>query len=137
MYKLSEKENLMRMFDGEIPEYLPKYDFFGWGAGLPMQTGKVSDAGYPIDEFGVEMATTEASMGGFMPAPGRIFLKDIRQWRDVVKAPDVSEWDFEKIAKEALKDKDTVNKPVILHNGGYFMTLMNFMGFAEGLCAME
>ena len=79
MYKLSEKENLMRMFDGEIPEYLPKYDFFGWGAGLPMQTGKVSDAGYPIDEFGVEMATTEASMGGFMPAPGRIFLADIRQ----------------------------------------------------------
>ncbi len=137
MYKLTEKENLLRMFDGEIPEYLPKYDFFGWGAGLPFVTDKKSADGYVVDEFGVELATTEVSMGGMMPAPGRIFLKDIRKWRDVVKAPDVSDWDWEKLTKEALKDKDIENKPVILHNGGYFMTLMNFMGFAEGLCAME
>ena len=135
-YKLSPKENLMRMFDRELPEYLPQYDFWGWNCGLPMQTGKKSAAGYPIDEFGVEMATTEASMGGFMPAPGRIFLEDITKWRDVVKAPDISDWDWEKLAKDALKDKDTVNNPIVLHNGGYFMTLMNMMGMANGLCAM-
>ena len=137
MYKLTEKENLLRMFDGEIPEYLPKYDFFGWGAGLPMQTGQKSADGYPIDEFGIEYTTTDVSMGGMMPVPGRIFLKDIRQWRDVVKTPDISDWDWEKLAREGLKDKDTEHNPVVLHNGGYFMTLMNMMGFAEGLCAME
>ena len=32
-YKLTPKQNLMRMFDGEIPEYLLKYDFWGWGSG--------------------------------------------------------------------------------------------------------
>ena len=57
MYKLTEKENLLRMFDGEIPEYLPKYDFFGWGAGLPFVTDKKSADGYVVDEFGVELAT--------------------------------------------------------------------------------
>ncbi|MBQ6602336.1 MAG: veratrol--corrinoid protein metyltransferase [Eubacterium sp.] len=136
MYKLSEKENLMRILDGQEPEFLPKYDFWGWGCGLPMQTGKKSPDGYMLDEFGVELTTTEASMGGFMPVPGRIFLDDITKWRDVVKAPDVSEMDFERLAAEALKDKDWEHNPVILHNGGYFMTLMNMMGFADGLMAM-
>ena len=136
MYKLTPKENLMRMFDKELPEYLPKYDFWGWGAGLPMQTGQKSADGYPIDEFGMEYTTTEVSMGGMMPVPGRILLDDITKWRDVVKTPDISDWDWEKLAKEALKDKDTENNPVIIHNGGYFMTLMNMMGMANGLCAM-
>ncbi|MBR6113758.1 MAG: veratrol--corrinoid protein metyltransferase [Oscillospiraceae bacterium] len=137
MYKLTEKENLLRMFDGEIPEYLPSYDFFGWGAGLPFQTGEKSADGYPIDEFGIEYTTTDVSMGGMMPVPGRIFLEDITKWRDVVKVPDTSSWDWEKLAKDALKDKDIEHNPIVLHNGGYFMTLMNMMGFAEGLCAME
>ena len=136
MYKLTPKENLMRMFDRELPEYLPRYDFWGWGCGLPMQTGKKSADGYPIDEFGIEYTTTEASMGGMMPVPGRILLDDITKWRDVIKTPDISDWDWEKLAKEALKDKDTEHNPVILHNGGYFMTLMNMMGMANGLCAL-
>ena len=136
-YKLTEKENLLRMFNGEIPEYLPKYDFWGWGAGLPFQTDQKSADGYPVDEFGIEYTTTDVSMGGMMPVPGRIFLDDIRKWRDVVKTPDISDWDWEKLAKEGLKDKDTEHNPIIVHNGGYFMLLMNMMGFAEGLCAMQ
>ena len=136
MYKLTPKENLMRMFDRELPEYLPRYDFWGWGCGLPMQTGKKSADGYPLDEFGIEYTTTEASMGGMMPVPGRILLDDITKWRDVIKTPDISDWDWEKLAKEALRDKDTEHNPVILHNGGYFMTLMNMMGMANGLCAL-
>ena len=135
-YKLTPKQNLMRMFDGELPEYLPKYDFWGWGCGLPMQTGKKSADGYPVDEFGIEYTTTSASMGGMMPVPGRVLLEDITKWRDVIKTPDVSDWDWEKLAQEALKNKDWEHNPVVLHNGGYFMTLLNMMGVANGLCAM-
>ena len=134
-YKLTEKENLMRMINGEIPEYLPRYDFFGWGAGLPMHD-KMGPNGYKVDEFGVEYTTTDASMGGMMPVPGRIFLDDITKWHDKVKAPDLSGTDWEAVAKKAMEGKDPVNKPVILHNSGYFMTLMNMMGFMDGLCAM-
>ena len=36
-YKLTEKENFLRMFEGELPEYLPKYDYFGWSGGLPFR----------------------------------------------------------------------------------------------------
>ncbi len=137
MAKLTEKENLMRLLETGYPEYLPEYDFYGWGAGASVFEGRKSPDGYILDEFGVEMTTSEASMGGFMPVPGRVFLEDIRKWRDVVKAPDLSEVDWEQMAKKDMKDRDWVTKPVILHNKGYFMDLMNMMGFVEGLCAME
>lgn len=137
MAKLTEKENFLRMLNGEMPEYLPKYDFFGWGAGASVFQDRKSPDGYVMDEFGVEMTTSEASMGGMMPVPGRIFLKDIRKWRDVVKLPDLSGIDWEQQAKKDLKDKDLTGKPVILHNLGYFMLLMNMMGFVDGLLAME
>ena len=137
MYKLTEKENFLRLVDGEQPEYLPKYDFFGWGGGASMFRDQKSPDGYTLDEFGVEYTTSEASMGGMMPVPGRIFLKDIRQWRDVVKVPSLRDVDWEQMAKKDLKDKDLANKPLILHNAGYFMTLMNMMGFVDGLCAMQ
>ena len=136
-YKLTEKENLLRMFDGEMPEYLPRYDFWGWGCGIPRHTGKKSADGYDVDEFGIEYTTTSASMGGMMPVPGRVLLDDITKWRDVVKTPDLSGTDWEAVAKKALENKDWEHNPIVLHNGGYFMTLMNMMGFADGLCAME
>ena len=137
MYKLTPKENLLRMFDGELPEYLPQYDFWGWSCGLPMSTGKKSKDGYDLDEFGMEMTTTDVSMGGMMPVPGRIFLEDITKWRDVVHAPDLSGFDWEKAAAEALKDKDWENVPLVIHNDyGYFMSLMQMMGMANGMCAL-
>ena len=135
MVKLTEKENLLRLLETGYPEYLPEYDFYGWGAGTSMFRDRKSPDGYMLDEFGVEMTTSDASMGGFMPVPGRIFLKDIRKWRDVVKLPDLSGIDWERQAEKDMKDKDWVTKPVILHNLGYFMLLMNMMGFVDGLCA--
>ncbi len=134
MYKLTEKENLLRIYNGDIPEYLPSYDFFGWGANLPFVNPPDKD-GKIKDEFGVEMSTSKESMGGYMPTPGFILLDDITKWRDVIKTPDISGYDWEALAKEALKGKDWEHNPVVLHNGGYFITLMNMMGFVGGLCA--
>ena len=94
-YKLTEKENFLRMFEGELPEYLPKYDYFGWSAGLPRREKRSAD-GYPVDEFGIEYTTSSASLGGLIPVPGRVLLHDITKWRDVVKTPDISDWDWEK-----------------------------------------
>ena len=134
MAHLTEKENLLRCFSGEMPEFLPKYDFYRWHVGIPMFTP--DENGVMRDGFGMEYTTSKESMGGYMPVPGKIFLEDITKWRDVVKLPDESGMDWEKVAKEALKDKDTEHDPVIVFNGGYFMTLMNMMGFVDGLCAM-
>ena len=135
MAHLTEKENFLRVLDGEMPEFLPQYDFFRWHAGLPM-FGEPGPDGAVRDDFGVAYTTSKESMGGFMPVPGSIFLEDITKWRDVVKRPDESDRDWEKLAREALKNKDPEHDPIVAFNGGYFMTLMNMMGFVDGLCAM-
>lgn len=134
---LTEKENFMRMLRGDIPEFLPRYDLFGWSCMVsPFERKKNAD-GYDVDEFGMEHTTNEASMGGMMPVPGRILLKDITKWRDVIKTPDLGGLDWEQIAKKELEKKDTVNNPVCVFAGDFFMKVMNFMSFTEGLCALH
>jgi hypothetical protein len=88
------------------------------------------------NEIGVQMATTRRH-GRAYAAPGKEILKDIRKWRDVIKTPDISNVDWEAMAKKDLEKKDTANDPVVIFAGGYFMTLMDFMSFTEGLCAMH
>ncbi len=134
MYHLTEKENLMRMLNGELPEYLPRYDFM-WYTGIPMFSKPDKD-GVVTDAFGMRHITSKESMGGYMPMPGQIFLEDITKWRDVVKTPDESDRDWEAMARDALKDRDWEHNPVVAMNGDYFVTLMNMMGFVGGLCAM-
>jgi hypothetical protein len=134
---LTEKENYLRIMRGEMPEFLPKYDFFGWNvSGNPFR-GKKTEEGYDIDEYGMVHKGNPESMGGVMPVPGRILLDDITRWRDVIKTPDVSSVDWETFSKKQLEDKDTENNPVIMGVGDFFMKLVNFMSFTEGLIALQ
>ncbi len=133
---ITDKENFLRLMRGEIPEFIPKYDLMGWNIfGGPFKPGK-SPEGYDIDEFGMVHTTSEESMGGNIPVPGHILLEDITRWREVIKTPDVSKFNWEVWAKEQLKDRDTVSKPVSLMIGDFFMKVVNFMSVAEGLIAL-
>jgi hypothetical protein len=134
---LSEKENYKMLLRGEIPEFVPKYRMMEWMVMPSLFRDLVTPDGYKTDEFGVIYATTPASMGAHMAAPGKELLKDIRKWRDVIKTPDLSNVDWEALAKKDLENKDIQNDPVCIFAGGYFMTLMDFMSFTEGLCAMH
>jgi hypothetical protein len=125
------------MLRGEIPEFLPRYDMFGWCAMFsPFERKKNAD-GYEVDEFGMEHTTNASSMGGMMPVPGRILVRDITKWRDVIKTPDLSNLDWAQIAEKEMAKKDPVNNPVIVFAGDFFMKIMNFMSFSEGLCALQ
>lgn len=133
---ISEKENYKMLLRGEVPEFIPRYRMMEWMVMPSLFMDLKSPDGYKMDEFGVELTTTSASMGAHMPVPGRVLLKDIRKWRDVIKSPDISDVDWAALAEKDLAKKDPANNPVVISAGGYFMTLMNFMTFTEGLCAM-
>jgi hypothetical protein len=133
---ITEKENYLRLLRGEIPEFIPRYRMMDWIIfGNPFR-GKKSPEGYDIDEFGMVHTTNESSMGGAMPVPGHILLDDITRWRDVIKTPDVDSVDWEKYTKERLAERDTANNPVIVGVGDFFIKLVNFMSFTEGLIAL-
>lgn len=134
---LTEKQNYMMLMNGEIPEYIPKYDMMGWLINPSMFEKKITPEGYKMDEYGVLYTTTEESMGAGMPVPGKVFLPDITKWRDILKIPDISHVDWEKLAKKDLADRDPENKPVIISYGDIFIQLVNMMSFTEALCAMH
>ena len=139
-YKLTVKENFLRLLSGEMPEYIPKYEMMGWGfrSSVKIGSGYVREDGTSVDDFGVEYKPVPGAPGGApMPVPGKILLEDVTEWEKVIHVPEIPrDVDWEEMAKKDLKDVDRTNRPVIMNAGGYFQTLMGFMSFTEGLCAM-
>ncbi len=133
---ISEKQNFLMLMRGEIPEFVPKYDMMGWRMGGNPFRGKKTPEGYEVDEYGMKHKPTEDGSGGALPVPGEVLLDDITRWRDVIKTPDVESIDWEKYAKEQIAKKDIVNNPVIMGCGDFFLKIVNFMSFTEGLIAL-
>ena len=139
---LTEKENLLKVLHGEVPEWVPRYAIPSPGHAPAMARvtpgfmNERRNAQGGFDIWGVEFVVTKETGYMPMPKPGTILLEDITKWRDVIKAPDISNIDWEMMAKKDLEKIDRSQTAVAfgLHNG-YFIHLMNFMGFAEGLTA--
>ncbi len=132
---ISNRENYLMLLNGQIPAFLPKYDMMGWSVrGNPFR-GKKTEDGYDIDEFGLIHEPTTDGSGGALPKPGFVLLDDITRWRDVIKTPDVESVDWERFSKESLANKDP-NNPLVMGCGDFFIKLVNFMTFTEGLCAL-
>ncbi|MCL2126091.1 MAG: hypothetical protein FWH33_08925 [Oscillospiraceae bacterium] len=139
---LSEKENLLRVLNGQAAEYVPSGRTLMRGtvmnSALPHPTGKLMEDGKIRNILGVEFVTEAAAGGGPIPKPGEFMLDDIRKWRDVIKRPALlDEIDWEMMAKKDLEKRDP--EGILLIEGGvtmgYFQALMSFMGFNEGLVA--
>ena len=146
------REMYLDMSKGIAPDFLLQYSYgpnpYSKRAPLVMGGGpsflrsmRTPDGGY--DVWGVKyVANREAGFAG-LPEPGNFILDDITKWRDVVKAPDLSGIDWEKMAKQDLErmakqgmDPTQSAFGYSLHVG-YFQELMAMMGFVEGLCAIQ
>ncbi len=131
---LSHKENMLRMYSGEMPEYIPMYGFKEVKCSAFIDVKK---PGCKRDEFGVEYTGKEEIFGGApIPFPGHYVLTDIRQWRDKIKAPDLSGVDWEQLAKKDLAGIDRSTTGIVFFWGKIFQRLMDFMGFSDGLLAI-
>ena len=154
MAHLTPKENILRLLYGDIPEWIPSYSYYGPLPGVDEEPPNMSvmnsyinrgmspamrrEGGFK-DLWGVPCVSVEAVGGFSIPEPGNFILKDITKWRDVIKAPDISDVDWEKVAKEDLEKLPYSRDKVALFygpGGGYFLQLMSFMGFNEGLVAL-
>jgi len=145
MKKLTGKENAMRFMRGEQPEQIPRFVMIPEPNAkqapdmLSVTPSFINERRTPeggFDIWGVEYIATTDMSGTAIPVPNQYILDDIRKWRDVIKAPDVSGINWETMAKKDLANVDRDVTAVSLHLSGYFQRLMGFMGFTEGLCAM-
>lgn len=150
MAKITEKENYLRLSRGEVPEWIPKMTYgYDKSGRYPAATGMVMCSVIPmtfpkpgekrVDYWGVEFTPTKETNNAALPTPNRFILKDITKWRDVIKAPDLTDVNWELVCKRDLDNLYFDRNETALTFGthvGYFQLLMNFMGFTEGLCAM-
>ena len=150
---LTEKQNFMKVINGETPDWVPRY-FMGADpfATKPQQCVSLrcsvvpnrpagDDSGIShIDVFGVEYVATKETGWQSLPKPGVFIMDDVTKWRDIVKLPDLSDVDWDAVCKRDLANM-TVNPDdaAVIFGGignGFFMPLMNMMGFTNGLVAM-
>ena len=128
---LSPKDNYLRMLNGDLPEYMPCFwdnRMFRWVE--EFLTPQACPNGPIVTALGVTYVGCPDLMNGAMPAPGRNLLgEDITGWRDVIKAPDLTHFDFESYYRDKIKDADRSRQIVSVGGGDYFLTLVSFMGF--------
>lgn len=126
------------MLRGEIPEYVPS--IFEDRVGRWVEdflTPQSCPDGPIVTSLGVTYVGCADLMNGAMPAPGKNLLgEDLSHWRDVIKAPDLSHFDFEKYYADKMKGIDRSTKMVTVGGGDYFLTLVSFMGFENLLINM-
>ncbi len=150
--KITEKENYLMCLRGEQPYWVPSYSF----GPMPGMTRPCTSAIFqpPFinayrkggnggrDVWGVKYVGSQSTGGALLPEPGNFQLEDITEWRDVVKATDLSEIDFEAQAKEGLDllyaaglNREDTCLEFNMH-AGYFQDLVGLMGFEGALIAM-
>jgi hypothetical protein len=158
--KLTPRENFTRMINGEIPQSVPMYTM---GMAMPggprppthsigpvmgmmeqmmeqMMSGKVVDR--MVTEWGIPYVGNPEAAGGMLPEPGNFILKDIHDWKKVIKAPPPLETSDSWWADKAKKDieRSGIDRTQSLAAVGSlfspFTTFIGFMGFTEGLCAL-
>lgn len=145
---LTAKENFLKCLRGEVPEWVPiysmgmLYDGVGPAPDMLVEPRIICEhrlRGGGKDVWGVEYVPTESTSGALIPSSSSFILDDITKWRDVIKAPELTGIDWEKMCREDFElrklDRSQTTVCMNLHMG-YFQTLMSFMGFTNGLCAM-
>lgn len=149
--KITEKENYLMLLRGEQPYWIPQYTFGPMpGAARPCTSilfqlpfiGDFRKHGGGKDVWGVNYVGSDSTMQALLPEPGNFILDDITHWHDVIKAPDLSDIDWEGQVKKGLDELYSMGvkreDSAIEYNmhSGYFQDLVGFMGFENALCAM-
>ena len=148
---LGQKENMLRMLDGQMPEYVPINSHFVNTGKPPLMAGGMMfnpsilgdfrgpNGGY--DPWGVHY-TTESSAGvvASIPEPNNFILKDITRWDEYIKTPaHFKDWDWERAAKADMAKIPWDREQQIFVGKGwddFFQQFIGMMGFTEGLCAL-
>jgi hypothetical protein len=105
----------------------------------PMILGSFRGPGGGVDPWGVTFVTGEEIKFAALPKPNDFILADVTKWRDTIKAPDYTGFDWEAAAKadraKYVKNPDQTAF-VIAGYADLFQQFIGFMGFTEGLCAL-
>jgi hypothetical protein len=70
-----------------------------WVGLLSPTDGGQEFAGF-VDGYGVRWVVSESAVGGIIPVPGEVILKDVTRWKKDITVPDVEKYDWQKLAEQ-------------------------------------
>lgn len=130
---LTARENWLKAISFEKPEWVPNF---------------VTDANVykppfwdDLDEEGRDFCNVRWIFDdyGHMPDFSQPAMSDISDWRNIIKWPDIDNWDWEKIAHDFKNGENYDPSKLtacIANTAGIFLIPINMMGWEDGLCAI-
>ena len=137
MADLTPKENYLRMLSGEIPEYVPAFYIpYMDMVEEELLTPVSAPEGTYITSLGVEYIGCPDLNMGAMPNPNKKLCPDILNWDKYIKAPDLSDRNWEMYFKAQEERWDRNNRLLYIGGGDYFLSAVSFMGYEDTMMAM-
>lgn len=144
---ITSRENWLRFLRGEKPEWMPVYSETqailpaivpdNVARGFVNETVQVSpDRFGGPDMFGVPWVY-EPQVGGSMEDPAHPpILRDVADWREVIRFPDIDSWDWEGATLRNRGFLDPTRLTTATVFSSFFERLISFMGFEAAAMAM-
>lgn len=134
-YPVSPRQNYDALYFERKPFWMP-----GGGDsrmfGCPMYSNNLGRGGREdsIDCFGIKWQYVPDA-GGSIVHPGSPLLEDVNDWRDVIKMPNIDEWDWAAAAEGSVIDLRYSSQMTFV-NGFWFERLISFMDFIPAAIAL-
>jgi len=144
MFELTPRENMIRFFSREIPERIPslRKDVHNFMTPDINERGPAAPDNPMVNEgfdwFGVHWTYVPAVKAPMVSPEYPPVLKDITEWKKVVKFPDLDAIDWKAAAEKELSDPryDPNKFRMITLGYGCFERLHALMGMEEACCAL-
>ena len=132
---VTPRENMDAIFYEKKPFWLPtSMDMMMFNSDLYSKNLSRGMGADMTDVFGIEWEWVP-SAGGSIVHPGSPTMDDVNNWKEFIKIPDVTQWDWAGEAKEKKLDP-RFSAQISLINGVWFERLISFMDFVPAAMAL-
>ena len=132
---VTPRENMDAIFYEKKPFWIPTSMDMGMFNSMLYSKNLSRGMGADMtDVFGIEWEWVE-SAGGSIVHPGSPTMDDVNDWKEFIKIPDVTAWDWAGEAKENKLDP-RFSAQISLVNGVWFERLISFMDFVPAAMAL-
>ena len=133
---MTGREAMLAVLNHETADYMPNYINNVLFCGGSKEDFENRPSGGGLDGFGVMWHSSDSAGGQAVPAANWVVLDDVTKWRDVVRFPDLDDYDWESEAERQKANYDPVNQILEYHSwNSQFLRVTHLMGFENGLCA--
>ncbi|NLV51218.1 MAG: hypothetical protein GXY20_11070 [Clostridiales bacterium] len=135
---MNRRENMLSILNHKTHDHVGNYKSDMCQVGGRLEIFENGPIGGGTDGFGCRWLASDSALGQGVPASAKPVLEDVCDWEDIVKFPDLDQFDWEEQSKAQLAGFDPDNQ--IIEYGmwnGPFLRLTHLMGFENALCAMH